>query len=290
MQNSSPMELHTQILRNKIPEKFGFEFNRGSWNSGFVVQPGHTFLFVTLEKSDLEDQHQYKDGFVSLERFHWQSQNRTKQDSKHGRLIRNHESMGESIHLFARPARKVKNKTCPFTYCGKLNFVEWHGEQPINVVWDLQTPISTEVVEQLQLNFEDVPGQLRSQEYAPAPEPAQVAEPKIADIEPTQIAKQVVSGDRYLAQKVRHSRFRISDDLVLKLLSLADRSGGTVSLRALSLQSGVSNHRLIGAISTLQKLFNFDSLQIIRIDREVGNVVVNRELIQLEFINTNQNS
>ncbi len=281
MQNHPPLEIHTQILRDRIPEKFGFDFNRGIWNSGFVVQPGHTFLFVTLEKKNMEIQHQYKDGFFSTHRFHWQSQNRTKQDSKHGRLIRNHESMEECIHLFVRPSKKVKNKTCPFTYCGLLKFLEWHSEQPINVLWHLVTPLNSEVIEQLQLTFEGDPRRPASQEQHPTT--AFAAEPKVLEADPTSLSKQVISGKRYQAQKERYSRFQISDDLVVKLLSLTEHSGGTVSLKALSAQSGLSSHRLFGAISTLQKLFNIDGLRIVWLDRDAGHVSANKSLLRNEF-------
>lgn len=271
-------------MRGEIPEKFGFEFNRGSWNSGFVVQPGHVFLFVTLEKSGLEEQHRYNDGFVSPARFHWQSQNQTKQDSKRGRLLRDHESLGERIHLFVRPSRKIKNKTCPFTYCGQLRFVEWQGEQPINVVWDLETPLSDTVINDLKLSFAKVTYQTNPVEETPQAE-ALVAETKILEIEPTGLANTVVSGSRYLAQKEQHSRFRISDDLVIKLLSIAERSGGVVSLKKLSLESGLSNHRLTGALTTMKKLLNFDGLMLLHLDRELDQVSINIELLRQEFDN-----
>ena len=244
---------------------------------------GHVFLFVTLEKSDLEHHYQYEDGFMSPTRFHWQSQNRTKQDSKHGRLIRNHESMGERIHLFARPARKVKNKTCPFTYCGQLTFVEWQGEQPINVVWDLKTPLSLEVVANLRLNFTDISSGPTSVDQSSQKDPSNAAGPKIVEVELTDLAKKVVAGNCYHVQKERHPRFQIDDDFVTKVLSLVDQSGGTTSIKSLSLQLGMSNHRLIGAILILQRLINLDGLQIVQISRESGQVVANLELLKQEF-------
>ena len=42
----------------------------------------------------------YDDKFISPEKFQWQSQNRTRQASKHGEIIRNHANKNMLVHLF----------------------------------------------------------------------------------------------------------------------------------------------------------------------------------------------
>ena len=100
-------------------------------------------LFVTLDKRSQPEAHRYDDGFASAEEFRWQSQNRTKQDSKHGQLLRFHHDRGKQVHLFVRPTKKTGSKPTPFFYCGEVDFVSWEGEAPISIRWQLRTAVPT---------------------------------------------------------------------------------------------------------------------------------------------------
>ena len=66
--------------------------------------------------------------FISANEFSWQSQNRTTQASKHGRLIRDHKEMGLHVHLLVRKTKKMASKPAPFIYCGEVDFESWVGE------------------------------------------------------------------------------------------------------------------------------------------------------------------
>ncbi|PSJ39035.1 DUF3427 domain-containing protein [Allosphingosinicella deserti] len=132
--------LWREYMREEIPPLFGLPFNTGSWNQGFVLQGTNAFLLVTLDKSGLQDDHQYDDGFISADRFRWQSQNRTEQQSKHGQIIRQ-AVLGYAIHLFVRPAKKRGTKATPFVYCGEVDFERWEGEAPITVDWALRNAV-----------------------------------------------------------------------------------------------------------------------------------------------------
>ena len=101
----------------------------------------HLFLLVTLNKEDMEEEHRYKDRFIAPGRFQWQSQNATRQESKRGQSYRDHKEQGIQVHLFVRPTRKIGSRTAPFYYCGLLDFVDWEGEKPITIQWDLTTPL-----------------------------------------------------------------------------------------------------------------------------------------------------
>jgi len=134
----------SHYMREDIPPLFGLEFNPSRWNQGFVASEDDVCLLVTLEKSGLNKDHRYEDRFLSAQRFAWQSQNRTSQSGKHGQLIRDHESKGVTVHLFVRRVKVLDGKAAPFIYCGQVNFIEWEGEKPISVTWDLhdEVPIS----------------------------------------------------------------------------------------------------------------------------------------------------
>nr|WP_280950719.1 DUF3427 domain-containing protein [Mesorhizobium sp. WSM3882] len=135
------LRLWERYLREAIGPAFGIAFDQATWNAGFVSKPPHLFLLVTLTKDDMSDEHQYADHFVSEREFSWQSQNRTKRDSKHGRMIRDHRAIGLHIHLLVRPTKKTGPKPTPFTYCGEVDFSDWVGEGPITVRWHLRDPV-----------------------------------------------------------------------------------------------------------------------------------------------------
>lgn len=98
-------------------------------------------LLVTLEKERMQEEHRYADRFLSPSEFHWQSQNRTTQTGKHGRLLKEHKALGIEIHLFARRAGLLDGKAAPFVYCGQLDFDRWEGDRPITVWWTLRSPL-----------------------------------------------------------------------------------------------------------------------------------------------------
>ncbi|MER8626101.1 DUF3427 domain-containing protein [Mesorhizobium sp. M1143] len=135
------LRLWERYLREAIGPAFGIPFDQATWNAGFVSKPPHLFLLVTLTKDDMSDEHQYADHFVSEQEFSWQSQNRTKRDSKHGRMIRDHQALGLHIHLLVRPTKKTGPKPTPFIYCGEVDFSDWVGEAPITVRWHLRDPV-----------------------------------------------------------------------------------------------------------------------------------------------------
>jgi hypothetical protein len=132
--------LWREYSREQIAPLFALKFNTGAWNQGFVAQGKHVFVLVTLDKSSLGSDHKYEDGFLSPERFRWQSQNQTSQASKHGQIISG-TLPGYQIHLFVRATKTRGQKATPFTYCGVVAFESWEGERPITVVWKLGSPV-----------------------------------------------------------------------------------------------------------------------------------------------------
>lgn len=121
-----------QYSREQIPKLFGLEFNPAIWNTGFVKAEKDIFLLVSLKKTGMSQEHLYEDRFIPPHHFQWQSQNRTTQDSKDGKLILDHEKLGVSVHLFVRDTKRG-----PFRYEGPVRFESWTGERPITVTWRL---------------------------------------------------------------------------------------------------------------------------------------------------------
>jgi hypothetical protein len=138
---SQGLEVWGRYLREAIAPAFGLTFSQAIWNAGFVAQDPEIFLLVTLAKGDMNQDHKYVDHFVSDHEFAWQSQNRTKQESKHGQLLRNHKARSQRVHLFIRPTKKTGSKPTPFFYCGEVDFVSWEGEAPISIRWRLRTAV-----------------------------------------------------------------------------------------------------------------------------------------------------
>jgi hypothetical protein len=141
----STAEAWRHYMREDIAPLFGLAFNPAIWNQGFIAADGHVIILVTLDKGGLNKDHRYEDHFLSPDRFQWQSQNRTKQDSNHGRLIRTHKERGVPIHLFVRNRKVLDGQAAPFVYCGEVAFESWEGEQPISVIWQLREAVPVEL-------------------------------------------------------------------------------------------------------------------------------------------------
>jgi hypothetical protein len=146
---SSDLVLWESYERAKLPPLFDLEYKAPIWNQGFVPQPPHIFLFVTLDKSDHPAEHQYADRFLSPTDFEWVSQNRTAQDSKHGRMIRRHREQNLKVLLFVRKHAKALGKAAEFIYCGELDYISWKGNRPITVRWKLRDALPPHIFEHL---------------------------------------------------------------------------------------------------------------------------------------------
>lgn len=138
------LELWKEYPRREIPPLFGLAFESGSWNQGYVRKENLVFLLVSLKKDSLAEEHRYTDTFVSAVLFRWQSQNRHSRDGAVGRLLKSHVEEGVHIHLFVRRDRKrAESQGAPFIYCGEVKFIDWSGDAPITIDWQLDPPLPT---------------------------------------------------------------------------------------------------------------------------------------------------
>ena len=94
-------------------------------------------MFVTLDKSSgYHETVNYHDYAMSPSRFHWQSQNSAAPETPIGQQYLTSPGNGWSFQLFVRADRKS-----PFIACGPVTLVESNGARPMNIVWQLETPL-----------------------------------------------------------------------------------------------------------------------------------------------------
>jgi Domain of unknown function (DUF3427) len=80
----------------------------------------------------------YKDYPISPTRFHWESQNATRERSEAGQRYINHLARGSSVLLFVRSDKKTNGRTMPYTFLGPVRYVSHSSERPMQVIWELE--------------------------------------------------------------------------------------------------------------------------------------------------------
>ncbi|CAN5790466.1 hypothetical protein BH09PSE5_BH09PSE5_38680 [soil metagenome] len=94
-------------------------------------------LFVTLDKSaGYHGRISYRDYAISVDRFHWQTQNSAGPDTPGGRRYLESSSNGWKFQLFVR-ARKGD----AYRACGGVTLESADGDRPMSMVWKLETPL-----------------------------------------------------------------------------------------------------------------------------------------------------
>ena len=112
---------------------------RTPFQSGVLALPNRRveLLFVTLDKSEgFHDRIAYRDYAISTERFHWQSQNSARPDTRAGRRYLESPDNGWSFQLFVR-----QRKGDPYQACGPVSVERAEGEKPMSIEWRLKVPL-----------------------------------------------------------------------------------------------------------------------------------------------------
>lgn len=144
--DKSDLLLHQQFYKHEVAQLFGMEYKEGLWKMPGHVCPKESedqFLFVTLNKQKADEDYKYHDYFVDDTHFHWQSQNRTTPSKEKGIGIIQSNSLPGSIYLFVRKFPKIKGRGAPFTFCGRLKYLNHTGSGPIDVDFEMETPLTT---------------------------------------------------------------------------------------------------------------------------------------------------
>ena len=94
----------------------------------------------------------YEDYPISSTLFHWQSQNRTREDSETGQRYIHHEERGLRIFFFVRRRwRDERGETNPYTFLGPATYVTHQGERPMSITWKLQHPMPAGLFEEMKM-------------------------------------------------------------------------------------------------------------------------------------------
>ena len=148
--NPFDLFLHQRYMREEIPPLFGLEFNKGLWEQGHVCPKAinKQILLVTINKRNHGKEHRYHDYFIDSQTFHWQSQNRSSAQNNSGLRIINHAKDNSDVHLFVRKHKMAGKKAAPFAYLGKVVYKNHTGAEPMNVVWNMEEPLSSDLQEE----------------------------------------------------------------------------------------------------------------------------------------------
>ena len=99
---------------------------------------------ITFEKTEklFSESTMYRDYLSSRTKLHWESQSNTSQATPTGQNYIHHQERGYTVLFFARLRKSEGKLTSPFTYLGPAQFVSAKGDRPIEMVWELNHPVT----------------------------------------------------------------------------------------------------------------------------------------------------
>ena len=105
-------------------------------------------MFVDVIKDREEGSNtNYKDFAQTAVKFHWETQNSVRQESPTGQSYI--KGLREML-LFVRKQRNAaenKYRTLGYVYLGKVTLDSFEGNKPMQIVWNLKTPMPGSVYE-----------------------------------------------------------------------------------------------------------------------------------------------
>jgi len=143
-----PLELHGLYTMREISSAFGKANLETSGPTGTGVIPvKHLKLYihlVTFEKTEklFSESTMYRDFLSSRSTLHWESQSNTSQETPTGQNYILQKKRGYTILFFARCRKSEGKLTSPFTYLGPAQFISAAGNRPIEMVWQLDHPVT----------------------------------------------------------------------------------------------------------------------------------------------------
>lgn len=104
-------------------------------------------MFVTLDKSSgYHEGISYHDYAISTSRFHWQSQNSAGHATAAGKRYLDSGSNGWTFQLFVRI-----DPESSYVACGPVRLVDSSGDKPMNIVWQLEHPLTARLFQQFSV-------------------------------------------------------------------------------------------------------------------------------------------
>lgn len=147
----SLLTLHGHYELREILTAVGFltSTKRPFFNTGVLRLPDRQIelMFVTLDKSSgYHEGISYHDYAISPSRFHWQSQNSASPFTAAGRRYLHSAEAGWTFQLFVRT-----DPESPYVACGPVRLIEAHGEKPMNILWQLEQPLTARLFQQFSV-------------------------------------------------------------------------------------------------------------------------------------------
>lgn len=145
-----PLKLHSNYTKDQILIALDYR-NPGDIREGVKYLPDKKtdVLFVTLTKTekDYSPTTLYNDYSINEHLFHWQSQSTTSEMSKTSERYMNHQKTGSRVLLFVREYKEtLAGNASPYTFMGPVKYVSHEGSKPMNVIWELESPIPAKYI------------------------------------------------------------------------------------------------------------------------------------------------
>lgn len=148
-----PLRTHARYSREELLSALGMGVNEkpqpGNFREGVKWFKEHKTdaLLITLRKSDADfsPSTRYRDYALTPHLFHWESQSGTSIESPTGQRYIHHREYGTNVLLFVRHAKVGDLGTEPYTCLGTAKYVSHEGSRPIQVVWQLDRPMPTDL-------------------------------------------------------------------------------------------------------------------------------------------------
>ncbi|MBA4146600.1 MAG: DUF3427 domain-containing protein [Verrucomicrobia bacterium] len=146
-----PLCLHAAYDRREILTAAGWltAAKRQSSREGIVrlKEQKIELLFVTLDKSEgFHDRIAYHDYAISVDRFHWQTQNSAGPDTPIGKQYLESKDNGWSFQLFVR-----KTADDPYRACGPVTLEKAEGSKPMSITWKMGVPLPVRLFQEFSV-------------------------------------------------------------------------------------------------------------------------------------------
>lgn len=133
--------IQTSTLARKSPAREGCERN--------IIngQPVEAMFVDIIKDREVGSNTNYNDFAQSKALFHWETQNRVRQDSREGQRYINQE---QTMLLFIRKQARSsedKSRTLGYIYLGKVSLHSYSGNKPMQIVWEMKNYIPASVCE-----------------------------------------------------------------------------------------------------------------------------------------------
>ncbi|MES2165310.1 MAG: DUF3427 domain-containing protein, partial [Pseudomonadota bacterium] len=139
-----PLTLHARYERREIQTAVGHLTSsaRPQFREGCLPLADEKIelMFVTLDKREgFGERVQYKDYALSIDKFHWQTQNKAGANNATGRRYLESPSNGWTFQLFVR-----EDADSAFIALGPVVLGKHEGDKPISIEWKLEVPMPVE--------------------------------------------------------------------------------------------------------------------------------------------------